>query len=126
MIHSEVDKKLDLTINNCVDEISLKDIEDKIDQFYNGEPTLHVLWDFTQAILPSMSTEQVEILSYQVTEKGHSRDGGKTAIVASQDLVFGLGRMFGSLSSSKNHIAEVRVFRSSEEAIAWIKDDINA
>lgn len=126
MINHSLDKNLDLRINTCIDNISMPEIEKNIEEFYRGKPTKNVLWDMTNASINNLSTADVNKLASMVTDLGHSRDGGKTAIVASQDLLFGFSRMFGSLSSSKNHIAEIQVFRKIEEAIAWIKDDISA
>ena len=126
MIETSIDKKLDLKINRYIGSLDVSEIEDAIAGFYRGKPTRNVLWDFTQANIGEIKTNQVEKLASQVSEIGHSREGGKTALVASQDLIFGLSRMFGSLSSSKNHLAEVKVFRSFEEAISWIKGDISA
>jgi len=55
-----------------------------------------------------------------VQKLGFSRQGGKTAVVAPKDLVYGLARMFQIMSDTDDFPFETRVFRSYEEAEQWL------
>ena len=51
----------------------------------------------------------------------HLRNNGKTAIVISSSLGFGLGRMYDTLAQIADHPVKHSVFRSYDEAVAWIE-----
>ena len=48
------------------------------------------------------------------------REDGKTAIVAPDDVTFGLSRMYGILTEGQGPPFETRSFRSVEEAYQWL------
>jgi hypothetical protein len=53
------------------------------------------------------------------------RKGGKTAVVAPRDVDFGLSRMTEALHTSGRPAPpyEFTVFRTEQEALAWIEGD---
>ncbi|MCZ7645838.1 MAG: hypothetical protein M5U26_11225 [Planctomycetota bacterium] len=62
-------------------------------------------------------TDHLAGLSAEMDAGGPSR----FAIVASQDLYYGLGRMYGAYREARQgSLKEVRVFRSRGEALAWL------
>jgi len=68
------------------------------------------------------ATETRDVASYVATGKdGTSRL--PTAIVASTDVVFGMCRMFGLRVEALRDIEQIRVFRTLEEAVAWLPFD---
>lgn len=63
-------------------------------------------------------TVEIEKLSQFILSK--DLPPGKAAIVARQDLSFGLSRMLNALLESGNVGVEVNVFRTTVEAQAWL------
>lgn len=76
-------------------------------RFDGGKPSYNELKDIVRF------TKQHEAL----------RRSGKTALVVSTDLAFGLGRMYDALAEIENLSHSVKVFRSMDEAIKWLKGD---
>lgn len=55
-----------------------------------------------------------------------ARDGGhRVAIVANTDLAYGVSRMYQAWTDQKRK-RKLRVFRSAEEALAWLGTDVRA
>jgi hypothetical protein len=79
-----------------------------------------VLWDFTQARVSSLTTDQVRQVADKVKQLGANSVGGKTAIVFTSKPDFGLGRMYETLVGLRDHTFETRVFHSLEEAKQWL------
>jgi len=78
----------------------------------------NALWDFTQAS-SALSSDEVERLADLVGQ--HLGRGGhpRAAIVAADDLGFGLARVYSArIAPRTDH--EVRIFRGREEAIQWL------
>jgi len=51
--------------------------------------------------------------------------GGKTAMLANEEVIFGLSRMYDILATTEESITwETGVFHSLSEAVEWLGDDI--
>ena len=89
-------------------------------QFYEGKTTHNTLWDFRDASLVLVSSEQTEMMLDFIKQHSEKRAGGKTAIVAPADLEYGISRMAEMMSEIKYLSIKVKPFRSYEEAIEWV------
>lgn len=71
--------------------------------------------------LPSM--DRVRDLANLAAQMDAGEKGSKFAIVASSDLAFGLGRMYGAYRGMNPKSAkEVKVFRNPEDALEWLEE----
>lgn len=120
MITTIRDEARDLTAHLCEGRVAIEEIAETIRKFYSGVPTRHVLWDLTEADVSDIHSSQIESLADLVKSIAHSRSGGKTALVAASDLSFGLSRVYQALAEITDQASELQVFRSVEEARAWI------
>jgi hypothetical protein len=76
----------------------------------------------TQIMIPSM--ERVRDLAELAARMGRGAPRSKMAIVAPDDLAFGLGRMFEiRRESAAPGVKPVAVFRTMPEALAWLGID---
>ena len=81
------------------------------------DPTMADLADMTQVERLEISTKAVRQL-VSMFEAPELQSDSKLAIVAASDHVFGMARMYETLSS---HTSEhIRVFRDMAEAEAWL------
>jgi hypothetical protein len=76
------------------------------------------LWDFTQAF-PAVSPEELERLADLTGCDSGGAGRPRAAIVAADDLAFGLARVYSARVNSRS-AGEVRIFRTREEAIEWV------
>ena len=85
-----------------------------------GRVTLRTLWDITEADVPAATADEICSLAHYVRNISDDRKGGKTAIISSDNLSFGMSRMLGTLYELEHVPFEVQVFRNLEEARGWI------
>ncbi len=81
-------------------------------------PDSNALWDFTQAF-PAVSPEELERLADLAGQQPAGAPCPRAAIVAADDLAFGLARVYSARVNSKS-AGEVRIFRTREEALQWV------
>ena len=121
MIRTRRQPRHQLTLFTCSGKVLPHEIENKIKEFYDKQPTPNVVWDLSDADISGMSAVDVRQLAERTKQLAHSRKGEKTAIVASVDMPFGLARMYQTFAELAGQESQVEVFRSRKEALAWIQ-----
>ncbi|HUI93387.1 MAG TPA: hypothetical protein VLX68_14160 [Chitinivibrionales bacterium] len=116
-----VNKECNLTTYVSKGVLAFDGIRDAIAAFYEGAPTLHIIWNLTEADLSNLSGDEVRDLAKTAKSHYRSREGGKTALVASSDADYGLARMYEVFTEFAKLPASVKVFRTMEEAQQWIR-----
>jgi len=76
-----------------------------------------ILWDLAGASF-NFSTAEIRELAEFTKVGGHFQSGGKAAYLVSEDLEFGLLRMFEVFREQGG--VQVAVFREREEATSWL------
>jgi len=115
-----IDKALDLTTIRFSGKIVASDIIDALQTFYQTEITSKVLWHFLEGDFSDLPSSDLAVIIDAAKSLSDMRPGGKSAIVGSSDLLYGLARMYASLAKVKNHPISNRAFRSEEEALVWL------
>lgn len=67
----------------------------------------------------AITADQVRILVERMTEMQQQGTFGPTAVITSNDVVFGMARMFGILSELRGG-PKLEAFRSRNEALVWL------
>jgi len=122
MVESRSDLTRGLTEYTCTGVVDRAEITDAVDGFYADTPTPNVIWDLADANVSALSAADVEVLADHTVSRAHSRDEGKTAIIAPKDMGYGLSRMFQTFTDLAKHQAAVRVFRTRDDALEWIDE----
>jgi len=91
-----------------------------LEDFYGQQPTALILWDMSQAELAHVTPSMLQKFLRRAAELGLSRQGGQTAIVAPDDLQYGLGRMAEAYLNSNLPPFGFSVFRSRQDALLWL------
>jgi len=86
-----------------------------LDDAAEGDPTRLRLWDFSSTGLRLSADEVRAVADYSRTKQFPP---SRIAIVAPDDLAFGLSREFGAFRVEEQW--RIEVFRSVEEARAWL------
>lgn len=123
-ITSQVDKTKNLVIYTLTGELTLDDIQSTIKSFWEAhELTLNALWDARRAKLTNLESSDMESITAligQYTHRFEEREGGKSAVVASSDLQYGLSRILGTLYEIKDFPTKLQTFRQMDEAMEWL------
>ena len=104
-------------------KISFSEASDSISNYYtssNPRPPKNILWDLRNASAVSITASQVTKLADLSASYSEQRGGGKTAIVASTDLDFGIAKEFEGHSMSLSR--EFVIFRDIDKAYKWIEE----
>jgi len=82
-------------------------------------PDIPVLWDTRLAEMPAVDSKFERDL-IEIRKTFPERGKAKIAILVSENVAFGMGRMYEMLSSSLPQ--RIMVFRQYEEAVKWLLD----
>ncbi len=122
MIKPHFDPKLNLTSYICTGPVKAAEIEHQVRILYQGTPSLHAMWDFTEADLSHLSPDDVRGIARMVKDTSHSRAGGRTALVFSTAMLTEMGPLLESISEIEVPDAKIKVFNDLTSALAWIGD----
>lgn len=119
-IETKIDVEKDLTINICTGKLTLKEVQDTIDSYYSKTITRLVLWDVTNADVSQLNAAELKKIVVDIRERSTVRVGGKTALLFSKDVGYGIGRMLMAFSDSEGLSIDLMVFREPSKAHEWL------
>lgn len=119
-IQKQVDSQKDLTVYTVLGKISAGQVRRVILKFYEDDVTMKVLWDLSKSDVSSITASEIQGVAFTSRKFASKRKGGKTAIVASENLTFGLTRMYELLTNAQDLPFETQAFRTTEEAYHWL------
>ncbi len=120
-IESSLDSTRDLTMYTVNGEFTAEQVSETIREYYAGNPTHRVIWDFTAASFEKIAATVPQQMADVARQHSEVRvEGAKTALVFGSDAGFGLGRMFETFQELQNAPVAYRSFRSRDEALDWL------
>ena len=99
-ITTDVDNDNQLTIFTLTGDVSIGEIMTAINQFYEGPQTMDALWDARNGRTTFSFNEAEEMMNYP-DDRFRKRPNGKSAVVVSRDIEYGLSRMITTLAEFK-------------------------
>ena len=118
---NQIHKDKNLTVITVSGPLSKQRVENIIKDFYQSGSTLNVLWDVTEADLSSLHENDLRQIICIAKEHMHLREGGRTAIVVTSDLNYGISRMFEILSELDGLKISHLICKSINEAMDWFE-----
>jgi len=122
-ITTSVDNDKQLTTHTVIGEVYFEEEMTTLKQFWEGQTTKNALWDFRKASLARVSSKETETIMDYIKHHSGKCSVGKTALVASGDLEYGILRMAQTLAEIKGFYLQLEIFRSFEEAIQWLGEE---
>lgn len=124
MFEKIVDKDKKLTTITVSWKADFDELMIVLKNFLNDNKTEHLLLDFSNSSLNGMTRDHtIDLCKYSIyRDNGESRVKGKTALVGSSALEFGIGRMLKTYSEMENSDINVSVFCSMEKALSWLEE----
>ena len=118
-----VDHGRELTIQKVIGEVFYEEIITALINYWEDQPTKNLLWDCTRANMNHLFYDEARrIIAYDIP-RTNERSGGKTALVGSGDVEFGILRTLKTLRDFQNPPYQIGVFRSLEEANQWLDQE---
>lgn len=104
-------------------EVNFQEAVDTVKKL-NADPRFQVptrlLWDL-RAGRVNIGAEEIRQFADFVS-KTRTEGRGRTAVVAHDDMAFGMSRMYEILTEKR--LVEVKIFRDSEAALRWLQEEI--
>ncbi len=122
-ITKQIDPSRDLTIFVAGGELSFPEILLELENFYvnnKSKPSKFSIWDLRNATVGPITPYQITRVSGMVVKYSKSRKGGKTALIASQEMIFDLARIFKA--ETMDAVIDFKVFRDIDEAMEWLEE----
>ena len=110
-----VDEIVIITFNNKPDLQDIKSAVDTIKENYSDNKRL---WDLTNSKVDFSREQIMELAEYS---KSNLPQSIRAAIVANDDLGFGISREYEVYREEADEPLETRVFRKYDEAFNWLK-----
>ena len=121
---AEFEKKIfpdkEITVLKVTGDVTCDQIIGELTRIYEEEITNNYIWDFASAVVKNLTGNDLQQIIAHAKEYRHLRENGKTAFIISTSLGYGLGRMYDSLAQVADHPVKHGVFRSYDDAFAWI------
>lgn len=121
MVTTQIDSRAGVVSHRASGELSLREIRETFQAtvrdpaFRSG---MRVLWDLREATLTSLDEAGIRSLLELNSRYQEERGAGRSAIVVSRDVDYGIARMFQTYAEDLPW--ETRVYRDHAEAVAWI------
>ena len=120
MIQPHYDEKLNLTTFVCSGQVKAAEIEEQVKTLYRGTPSLHSLWDYTDADVSALSPADISGIAKFVKTASHSRAGGRTALVFPTEMLTNMAPLLESISEIEVPDAKIKIFADLDAALAWV------
>lgn len=105
-----------------VDVLELREIFSEIVDSDEWQAGFDMLCDYSQIENFDVSSRDIDEITEWQTTIDNLIGGGKCAVVASKDTVFGMSRMWEMLSSERSQ--HIYVFRKINDAVTWLGDPV--
>ena len=119
-ISSSLEAANDLTVVTVVGEVTGEQVLSQLITSLTGKPTHLVLWDIREGTLADLSNSDVQMVVKKGAPFADRRKGGRTAIVCSKEVDYGISRMIKTIASLGHVPVEFEVFRDIEGAREWL------
>lgn len=126
MFEKIVDEDKQLTTITVAWKADFSELMSVLKNFFDDNNTEHLLLDLRDSSLDSITSDQIRHLCKyaKFRANGENRVNGKTALVGSSDLQFGIGRMFETFAEMEGSAIKISVFRSMEKALSWLEEEV--
>lgn len=111
----------DVTMQKVIGIPSGDELMTGLKEYYAGYPTKFVVWDLSSCSLAQVTADDlIQIVSF-VRSYEHTRLGGKTAIIAPNNLEYGISRMLHTFAEIHHYPFELQIFRNFTDAAQWLE-----
>jgi hypothetical protein len=120
-ISVNLDKSRNLRLHRVEGRVTLVGLREALASFYQENPEcrdMDSIWDLTETEI-ALSPEEIQDLASFVSQQWGRTEGVRSALVLSEDLAFGLGRIYGGYLEGQTR-GQVGFFRGLTEALNWI------
>lgn len=113
----------DITEHIVTGDVSDEEMFAAQKEFYENGPTRLQVWDMAGCVVTGVTVGGMRTFIETAARQGEVRKNGKTAVVVSSQLQYGLARMAEAFAEVVSIPFAFRVFRDLNEAHVWLKEE---
>lgn len=117
-IKTSIDNQRDLIIHVVSGELTPQEMLNKLEFHHQRTPTKQILWDLTKGTWLRISGD--ELRGTVGRAKKYSSKGSKMALLVSQKIDFGYGRMYAIQADMAEYESEFGCFLKRGDAENWL------
>ncbi|GJM13502.1 MAG: hypothetical protein DHS20C12_19050 [Pseudohongiella sp.] len=117
-ISIDVDRKNDITIIAIKGTLEKEDLPNTLSEYFANEPTMNTIYDSTEGDWSNNPSKYY--MDMIRSSKVYARKGARTAMVFSNPVDFGIGRMVESHCELEGYENELACFHSLQDAKHWL------
>jgi hypothetical protein len=114
----KIDKERKLVMSTAAGELTkdeVRSLQDQLRKDPDFDPNFSQLSDLTHVTAMNITGAEMQ----ELAERTAFSPKARRAVIASNDLPFGLARMFEQIREAKGDLG-IRVFRKLEDALDWV------
>ena len=112
------DRDSDLTTITIKGDLREDDFHNSLSEYFRGESTLNTLYDLTEGDCSNIPSKYY--IGLIRVGRAYAQEGARSAMVFSNPVDFGIGRMIESHCESIGYKSELACFHSVSEARDWL------
>ncbi len=117
---TDINQKIDFTEHIATGDVRDDDMFSAQKEFYENGPTRFQLWDMTGCVMTGITMGGMRTFIERAAQYGKVRENGKTAVIVSSQLQFGLARTAEAFGEFSSIPFAFQVFKDRAEALAWL------
>jgi hypothetical protein len=114
-----------LTVYTATGPMTVDDVSNTVTTCLTDNPTLLAIWDIKEASFSDVTADDLRKVVIRARPLADSRAGGKTAIICSRGVDYGLARLFQIYAELYEAPIDIQVFDSRDAAMNWLGIDSN-
>jgi len=122
-VRTVIDKDKEITEHIATGDVVDSEMFEAQREFYENGPTRLQFWDMTECSVTGVTIGGMRTFIESASRKGEARKDGKTAVVVSSHLQFGLARMAEAFGEFASLPFAFRVFKDRDEAFTWLNEE---
>ena len=122
-IETTRDPQLDLTTHVVTGPVREEEMYLALEGRGEEDQTALVLWDMSEAEVSHVTAGILRRFIKRAAELGKAREGGRTAVVAPNNLAYGLARMSEAFTELVASPFSFKAFRTQPEALTWLRSE---
>ena len=123
----QTDLSKELTVFTVTGTVKLREWLNTLQAYARAGPTRYELFDIRDAEGGGFTSKEIDPLIEGAKSRSDARPaGGKTALVVSTDVHFGMSRVYQAISEIEGITWESEAFRSIEDAYKWLNIPMNS
>jgi len=120
MVTIESEVQMNLTMFLCSGTPTPSELRNTLTAFYESDPSLNTIWDFSGADLAELTAEKISELAGFLKNTSHSRAGGRSALIFSHEQLTSMSDRLENVAEFHIEDATIKIFDTIDKARHWI------